>query len=306
MSAAFGKVAVLMGGWSAEREISLLSGKAVLAGLLEQGVDAVGVDVDRGRLLGLRAEGFDRAWVALHGAGGEDGVVQAVLEVLGLPYTGSGVLASALALDKARCKSLWAGQGIPTPAYSLLEADTDFAAVAADLGLPIFVKPAREGSSLGMTKVESPGQLKPAWRAAAVYDSQVLAERFVAGPEYTAAILGERVLPLLRIEAAGSFYDYQAKYEDDRTRYHCPCGLPAAEETRLAALCLRAFRIAGATGWGRVDFMLDDAAAPWFLELNTVPGMSSHSLVPMAARAAGLSFDELVVRILETTLGGGS
>lgn len=294
----FGKVAVLFGGWSAEREISLASGKAVLSALQARGVDAHGVDVDRDRLLNLKSEGFDTAWIALHGAGGEDGVAQAVLEVQGLAYTGSRVLASALAMDKARCKAVWVAKGIPTPAYRLLHANTDFDSVIKDLGLPLFVKPAGEGSSLGMSLVREAAQLQPAWELARKFDEDVLAERFIEGPEYTAAMLNGRVLPLLRIETTHGFYDYQAKYEVEDTAYHCPCGLSEDEEARLAKLCSTAFDAVGAQDWGRVDFMLDEDGQPWFLEVNTVPGMTSHSLVPKCAAAAGIDFEELVWRIL--------
>lgn len=297
----FGKVAVLMGGWSAEREVSLQSGKAVLAALQARGVDAHGVDVTRDRLLGLRAAGFNTAWIALHGHGGEDGVAQAVLEVQGIAYTGSGVAASALAMDKARCKAVWAASGIPTPPLRLLLASTNFISVANDLGLPLFVKPAAEGSSLGMSRVDDAQMLAPAWRKASEFSSQVLAERFIDGPEYTAAVLGGEVLPLLRIETDHDFYDYHAKYEANDTRYHCPCGLQADTEQRLAKLCKQAFDAVGACGWGRVDFMLDKAGDPWFLEINTVPGMTSHSLVPMCAAAVGIDFEELVWRILLTS-----
>lgn len=298
----FGRVAVLMGGWSAERPVSLMTGEAVLAGLLRRGVDAHGVDAGRKTLLELETAGFDRVWIALHGAGGEDGVAQAVLELLQIPYTGSGVLASALSLDKGRCKSVWAAQGIPTPAHRLLTPDMDFTAVAADIGLPLFVKPVHEGSSLGMTRVDAADDLETAYRAAAVYDDEILVERLIEGEEYTAAILDGQVLPLLRIEVTEGFYDYRAKYESGATRYHCPCGLPEDREAELAALSLRAFEAVDAAGWGRVDFMLDAEGQPWFLELNTVPGMTSRSLVPMAAAAAGIDFDELVWRILVTTL----
>lgn len=298
----FGRVAVLMGGWSAEREVSLVSGRAVLEGLQRRGVDAHGVDVDRETLLGLKDAGFDRAWIALHGAGGEDGVAQAVLELLQIPYTGSGVLASALAMDKGRCKSVWAAQGIPTPSHRYLSADADFPGVAADIGLPLFVKPVHEGSSLGMTRVDVAEDLETAYRAAAAYDTEVLAERLIEGEEYTATILDGQVLPLLRIEVTEGFYDYHAKYESEATRYHCPCGLPEDREAELAALSLRAFEAVDAGGWGRVDFMLDAEGQPWFLELNTVPGMTSHSLVPMTAAAAGIDFDELVWRILAATV----
>lgn len=295
----FGKVAVLMGGWSPERAVSLDSGAAVLSALQQRGVDAHGVDVDCARLLGLANAGYARAWVALHGAGGEDGVAQAVLEVLGVAYTGSGVAASALAMDKARCKALWAGQALPTPAHRVLTENSDWDAVAAELGLPIFVKPAIGGSSLGMSKVTRAADLEAAWRAAKPIGGEVLAEAFIGGGEYTAAILGRQVLPLLKIEAAGAFYDYHAKYQADTTRYLCPCGLDRYQEDRMAALCLAAFDAVGARGWGRVDFMLDGEGNPWLLEINTVPGMTSHSLVPMAARAAGMGFEDLVLRILE-------
>ncbi len=294
----FGQVAVLFGGWSAEREVSLTSGKAVLPALQKRGVDAHGVDINRDRLLGLKADGFDSAWIALHGAGGEDGVAQAVLEVQGIAYTGSGVLASALAMDKSRCKAVWASSGIPTPVHRLLHERMDFEAVANDLGLPIFVKPVGEGSSIGMTLVSKASELKAAWQTASKFGSQVMAERFVDGPEYTAAILNGKVLPLLRIQTNHGFYDYQAKYEAEDTLYECPCGLAPDEEARLAKLCLRAFKAVGARGWGRVDFLLDQAGQPWFLEINTVPGMTSHSLVPMCAAAAGIDFEELVWRIL--------
>lgn len=302
MTARFGKVAVLMGGWSAERAISLLSGEAVLAGLRAQGVDAHGVDVDRQRVLGLRAEGFDCVWNALHGPGGEDGTVAAALELQGLPYTGSGVLASALAMDKVRCKAVWAAAGIATPGYRLLGLRTDFDAVVRELGLPLFVKPASEGSSIGMTRVDAAEQLPGAWRTAAAYDARVVAEQFVDGEEYTAAVLGEDVLPLIRIQAAVDFYDYHAKYETDATQYHCPSGLAEAKEQQLSASSMAAFRSVDGTGWGRVDFMLDGHGQPWFLEVNMVPGMTTHSLVPKAAQVAGIGFEALVVRILETAL----
>ena len=300
----FGRVAVLMGGWAPEREVSLVSGAAVLAGLKSKGVDAHAVDLTRERLLGLKNEGFDRVFNVLHGAGGEDGVVQAVLEVIGLPYTGSGVFASALSMDKRATKLVWAAQGIPTPVHRIVTDTTDFKAVADELGLPIFVKPATAGSSIGLTKVTAANQLKTAYEEARKYDKVVLAERFVSGGEYTAAMLDGEALPLIRIEPDGEFYDYNAKYVSDNTHYHCPSGLPESQEAELKALSLRAFELTGASGWGRVDFMLDDDGHAWFLELNTVPGMTSHSLVPMAARAYGLSFDDLVWRVLETSFPG--
>ena len=297
----FGRVAVLMGCWSAERAVSLDSGAAVGAALKRRGVDTTLIDVDRQRVLGLAEEGFDRVWLALHGRGGEDGVVQGALELQGLPYTGSGVLASALSMDKARTKALWAAQGIPTPAHRLLDARTDSKAVVDALGLPLIVKPVHEGSTIGISKVERIEDLDAARAEAAQYDREVMAEQFVDGPEYTASILDGRALPLIHIEPSSGFYDYEAKYVANDTLYHCPCDLEQGREADLQRLALRAFEITGATGWGRVDFMLDDAGQPWFLELNAIPGMTSHSLVPMAARAAGMDFDELVWRILAAT-----
>lgn len=300
----FGKVAVLMGGWSAEREISLKSGNAVLAALQRRGVDAHGVDAGRDVLQVLAQGGFARAFIAWHGRGGEDGELQGALDLLQLPYTGSGVLASALGMDKWRSKMVWQAAGLPVPEFELLTAQSDFAAVEQRLGLPLFVKPANEGSSIGVSKVNATGGTRAAYTAAAQYDSLVLAERFVGGGEYTVAILGERALPAVRIVPATDFYDYEAKYFRDDTRYLCPCGLPAAQEQEMQQLALRAFAVLGCRGWGRVDFLLDTAGRPFVLEVNTVPGMTDHSLVPMAARAAGIEFDELVWRILEGTLGG--
>lgn len=296
----FGRVAVLMGGWSAEREVSLWSGQEVLAALRRQGIDAAGVDVSRERLLGLYREEFDRAFIALHGPGGEDGVVQGLLEVAGIAYTGSGVLASALAMDKLRTKLVWAALGIPTPPYRVMSDAREAAAIVADLGLPLFVKPATEGSTLGATQVVAAADLGAAFAAARRYGPAVLVERFIAGPEYTAAVLGDKVLPLIRIDVPEGLYDFDAKYRSETTRYLCPCDLPAAREAALRDLCLRAFRALGGRGWGRVDFMLDERGEPWLLELNTVPGMTSHSLVPIAARASGMSFEHLVRRILES------
>ncbi|MDX1252102.1 MAG: D-alanine--D-alanine ligase [Gammaproteobacteria bacterium] len=295
----FGKVAVLLGGRSAEREVSLMSGGAVLAGLRNRGVDAVAFDPAERELSELR--GYDRAFIILHGRYGEDGTIQGALELMGIPYTGSGVLASALAMDKWRTKLVWQAAGVPTPRYVLLEEGFDPAAVVAELGLPIFVKPATEGSSIGVAKVTRAEQLLDAWRAAAQYDSLVLAEQFVEGREVQFPVLGDRVLPSIRIETPCEFYDYQAKYFRDDTRYYCP-GLEPDEESRLRESVLRAFRVLGCRGWARVDLILDGQGNPYFLEMNTIPGMTSHSLVPMAAKAAGIEFDELVWRILETTL----
>jgi len=299
---AFGKVAVLMGGWSAEREVSLKSGKAVLDALLSRGVDAHGIDVDRHIIQTLQAGGYDRVFNILHGRGGEDGVIQGALETLGLPYTGSGVMASALSMDKLRTKQLWLGAGLPTPSFEILAEGFDPAAVVARLGLPIMVKPATEGSSIGMSKVVSEAQLQAAWETASQYDTTVLAEAWSTGGEYTAAIRGRQSLPLIRLEPAVDFYDFDAKYVSDQTQYHCPCGLDAAKEAELQQLALRAFDALGSRGWGRVDLMLDGEGRPWLLENNTLPGMTDHSLVPMAAKVAGMSFDDLVWRILEESL----
>ncbi|NOY61803.1 MAG: D-alanine--D-alanine ligase [Gammaproteobacteria bacterium] len=298
----FGKVAVLCGGCSAEREISLNSGRDVAAALCRSAVDAHVVDSAQPVIAQLQRAGFDRAFIMLHGRGGEDGVIQGALQTLGLPYTGSAVLGSALSMDKPRCKALWMGMGVPTPRWLSLHEASDSEAVVRDLGLPIIVKPAQEGSSLGMSKVTAANQLASAWRAARHYDEGVIAEQWIEGKEYTAAVLVGRVLPLIRIETARDFYDYDAKYVAEDTRFYCPSGLSDEQEQRLQAVALRAFETTGAKGWGRVDFICDAHGAPWFIEVNTVPGMTDHSLVPMAAKAAGIGFDELVMRILATTL----
>jgi len=295
----FGKVAVLMGGKSAEREISLMSGRNVLAGLRRKGVDAHAFDPAERPVFELKSDGYQRAFIALHGRFGEDGTVQGALELMEIPYTGSGVMASALCLDKLRAKLVWLACGVPTPRHEVLNARSDWAAVAGRLGLPLIVKPVHEGSSLGLTKVASVEKLAPAYELAAKYDTEVIAEEFIAGRELTAAFIGERALPLVRIEAPQGNYDYQHKYFSDATRYHCPCGLPAAQEQQLQALVMRAIEALGCSGWGRADLMLHDDGRPFLLEMNTSPGMTAHSLVPMAARAAGIEFDDLVVRILE-------
>jgi D-alanine-D-alanine ligase len=294
-----GRVAVLLGGDSAERAVSLKSGAAVLRALREAGVNAEPLDPSEEGIVRLVAHKFDRAFIVLHGRGGEDGSMQGALETLGVPYTGSRVLGSALAMDKLRSKRLWQGEGLPTPPFAVAEDETQLEQAAETVGFPMFVKPSREGSSLGMSRVDDYRDLRAAWQAAAALDEQVLLERFVDGPEYTAAILGDRVLPMIRLETPNTFYDYEAKYETNTTAYHCPCGLDADVEAELAALCLRAFRAVGASGWGRVDFMLDAQSRPWLLEVNTVPGMTDHSLVPMAAAAADIDFPELVLRIIE-------
>jgi D-alanine-D-alanine ligase len=289
-----------MGGRSAEREISLKSGTMVLNALKKSGVDAHAFDPRDSGLEALTAQRFDRAFIALHGRFGEDGTVQGALEYLGIPYTGSGVMASALAMDKWRTKLLWGAAGLPTPRYELISARTDPAGLAARLGLPLMVKPGREGSSIGMSKVTTVEKIAPACEVAARYDEVVIAERFVAGMELTAGILGEEPLPLIRLETPREFYDYEAKYFADDTRYICPCGLPAAAEQAIQKTALEAFRILGCSGWGRVDAMLDREGNLYLLEVNTIPGMTDHSLVPMAARAAGIAFEDLCVRILES------
>jgi len=300
----FGKVAVMLGGTSAERPVSLNSGAAVLAALTRQGIDAHAFDPATRNLGDLISGEFDRVFIALHGRLGEDGCMQGALEVLGMPYTGSGVMASALGMDKWRTKLLWRAAGLPTADWAMLAADSDFAAVEKQLGLPIFVKPAREGSSIGMSKVTAPGTLKAAYETAAEHDPLVLAEKFIDGPEFTVGILGDTALPLIRLEPAKdvAFYDFDAKYLRNDTQYHCPAGLPDADEQALRHLALEAFRLVGGRGWGRVDVMRDSHGNPYLLEVNTSPGMTDHSLVPMAARVAGLDFDALCLRILEQTL----
>ena len=296
----FGKVAVLLGGRSAEREISLMSGNAVLKALRAKGVDAHPFDPAERDLFDLRREGFARCFIALHGRGGEDGTIQGALEVLGMPYTGSGVLGSAVAMDKWRTKMIWLGNGLPTPRYRILAANDDWNAIAQELALPLIVKPANEGSTLGLTKVTSATQLPAAYQlAAAKYRDLALAEQFIDGPEYTAGIVADAPLPLIRIEAPQGNYDYQNKYFTDDTKYHCPSGLPSEKEVALQALALNAFRVVGCLGWGRVDLMLNRRGRPFLLEVNTVPGMTGHSLVPKAARAVGMSYEDLCLRILE-------
>ncbi len=300
--ARFGKVAVLYGGWSAERPVSLKSGAAVLKALQDSGVDAHGIDVDRNIIQTLQAGQFDRVFNILHGAGGEDGVVQGALEILGLPYTGCGVMASAISMDKLMTKRVWLGAGLPTPAYRELTATTDFAAVVAELGLPLMVKPATEGSSIGLSKVKVAEDLPQAYAKAAQCSKTVIAEQWITGGEYTAGIVAGQSLPLIRLEVPGEFYDYEAKYLRDDTRYHCPCGLAQDAENTMQQLAQQAFAAVGGRGWGRVDMMRDAAGNAWLIEVNTNPGMTDHSLVPMGARAIGWDFNTLVLRILETTL----
>ena len=299
MGQGFGKVAVLFGGSSAEREVSLMSGRAVLDSLRAEGVDAHPFDPAERELFELERDGFERAFVILHGRGGEDGTVQGALELMGIPYTGSGVMASALSMDKWRTKMVWQSVGLPTPRYAILDEHTQWDAVVADLGLPIFVKPVHEGSSMGATKVTRAGDLKAAWELAARYDQLVLAEEFVEGEELTGPFLGDQALPLVRIVAPDGNYDYQHKYFTDDTQYFCPAGLPDVLEQRMREAVLQSARVLGCRGWGRADLILRVDGSFTLLEMNTAPGMTSHSLVPMSARAAGLEFGALCLRILE-------
>lgn len=298
----FGQVAVLYGGTSAEREISLRSGGAIIQALREVGVATTPVDIGSDPLQQLQQLSVDRAFIALHGTGGEDGKIQALLEWLNLPYTGSGIAASALCMDKLRTKQLWRGVDLPTPDCHVLNEDTDWTTTIAELGGVAMVKPCHEGSSIGMAKVSNAVELEQAFRVAARYDRVVLAERYIQGAEYTVAILDQHALPPIKLETNHQFYDFSAKYQAADTSYICPCGLPEERESRLKELALAAFNAVGARGWGRVDIMADARGAFYLLELNTVPGMTDHSLVPMAATAAGYSFNELVLAILSQTL----
>lgn len=299
----FGKVAVLMGGSSGEREVSLKSGGAVLTALLAQGVEAQAFDPREQPLHDL--ESYDRVFINLHGRLGEDGCIQGALEMLQIPYTGSGVMASAIGMDKWRTKLLWRATNVVTPDFELVTADSDFAAIEAKLGLPLFVKPANEGSSIGISKVKTTGGLKAAYALAAKADPLVIAEQFVGGGEYTVGIIsdgkdGFRALPIIRIVPKNEFYDFEAKYLRDDTEYLCPCGLSVEKEAQIQREALLAFRAVGCKGWGRVDFLMDEAGNHYFLEVNTSPGMTDHSLVPMAAKAAGISFEALVIKILSS------
>jgi D-alanine-D-alanine ligase len=295
----FGKIAVLMGGLSAEREISLMSGGNVLKALREAGMDAHAFDPAEREIFELKRDGFSRVFIALHGRYGEDGTVQGALELMRIPYTGSGVMASALAMDKVRTKMVWTAAGIPTPHFEVINAKSDWAGVVARIGLPLIVKPVREGSTIGLTKVMRAADLLQAYATAAKHDPLVMAEEFISGQELTAGFLGETALPLIRIEAPQGNYDYQNKYFNDDTKYHCPCGLPDAEEQRIRELVMQSAHALGCAGWGRADLIRRADGSVQFLEMNTSPGMTGHSLVPMAAKQAGLSFKDLVLRILE-------
>ncbi|PTV60732.1 MULTISPECIES: D-alanine--D-alanine ligase [Pseudomonas] len=295
---AFGRVAVLYGGKSAEREVSLKSGAAVIDALSTAGVDVVGIDVGDDLLARLQSEKIDRAFIILHGRGGEDGSMQGLLECLGIPYTGSGILASALAMDKLRTKQVWQSLGIPTPRHAVLASESDCLQAGTELGFPLIVKPAHEGSSIGMAKVNSAQELVAAWQDAAKYDSQVLVEQWIHGPEFTIAVLRGQVLPPIALGTPHVFYDYDAKYIANDTQYRIPCGLDSVKEQELIDLTARACDAIGIEGWGRLDVMQDEQGQFWLLEVNTAPGMTDHSLVPMAARAAGLDFQQLVLAIL--------
>ncbi len=297
----FGRVAVLYGGRSAEREVSLDTGRAVLGALLARGVDAVGWDPAEHSLSDLSAAGFDRIWIALHGPGGEDGAIQGALQWLGLPYTGSGVMASALAMDKVRSKRVFDAAGIPTPDYAIIRNRSHAVLAAEDFGYPLILKPACQGSSVGMTKVFDPEDLNGAVDLALSFDDVAIVERCIVGDEFTVAVLQGEALPSIRIETPRVFYDYRAKYESDRTQYHCPGTGSADLEQQYASLALAAFAELGCSGWARVDFMTGGDGQPLVLEVNTVPGMTSHSLVPMAAKTSGIDFEELCWRILETS-----
>lgn len=300
----YGKVAVLMGGQSAERNISLETGRAVHAALRRKGVNAIAVDTKNDVIEQLQKNEIDRVFNALHGRGGEDGVIQGVLESLSLPYTGSGVLGSALAMDKIRSKRLWREMGLLTSDFLELESEADLRDAISQIGLPIMVKPVHEGSSCGASKVNSLEDVSAAWQLASKYQDNVMAEKWIEGVEYTVAILNQQVLPIIRLQTPHEFYDYQAKYEVDSTQYICPCGLSEAEEKRVQDIALRAFKSVGASGWGRVDLFIDADGQVQLLEVNTVPGMTDHSLVPMAAMHIGLEFDDLVLRILDSSVNG--
>ena len=298
----FGRVAVLFGGKSAEREVSLNSGNAVLAALQSAGVDAFGIDVGDDFISRITQEKIDRAFIILHGRGGEDGSMQGLLECLGIPYTGSGILASALAMDKLRTKQVWHSLGIPTPRHAVLATEADCICAAKELSFPLIVKPAHEGSSIGMAKVNNVDELISAWTEASKYDSQVLVEQWITGPEFTIATLRDQVLPPIALGTPHSFYDYDAKYVANDTQYRIPCGLDSAKEQELMDLTAKACEAIGIAGWGRLDVMQDTAGQFWLLEVNTAPGMTDHSLVPMAAKAAGLDFQQLVLSILAASI----
>ncbi len=301
MSPGRSRIAVLMGGNSAEREVSLMSGAAVLDGLVRQGFEAFAVDPSIFDVNSLCEKNINVAFIMLHGRGGEDGVIQGVLTHAKIPYTGSGVLACSLTMDKWRTKLVWQALGIPTPPCFVINDKTDFNKIASELGFPLVVKPNSEGSTIGLTKVNSMPELIEGFNKAREFDDIVLAEKWIEGIELTASVLNDKALPLVQIEAPGGNYDYQAKYFSNRTKYLCPSSLKPLQEEKIKGLCLEAFQSLGCSGWGRVDLMLDRSGKPWLLEVNTVPGMTNHSLVPMSAKAMGITFDQLLLKILENT-----
>ncbi len=301
-AAAFGRVAVLMGGRSAEREISLQSGQAVLTALVEQGIDAHRIDVNKQVSQDLLDGGFERAFVMLHGRGGEDGEIQGLLQALGLPYTGSDITGAVLSINKRISKQIWQQMGLPTAQFEVLNQTRESQRVLDELGLPLMVKPVNEGSSIGMTKVTSQDQLEAAIEQASQFDSEVIAEQWIDGEEYTVAIVQHETLPVIRLNTPHDFYDYDAKYQADTTEYHCPSGLDQQEEAKVQVLALQAFDALHMSGWGRIDLMRDKTGQYYLLEANSIPGMTDHSLVPMAARQAGISFEQLVWHILESSM----
>ena len=297
----FGRVAVLMGGWAAERQVSLRSGAAVFAALIRKGVDAIAIDVTDSPITALAGQPIDRVFNIIHGRGGEDGVLQSVLEVMNIPYTGCRVLASALSMDKMRTKLCWLGYGLPTPKWHLLKSANDLDVCIERLGFPVIVKPAQEGSSIGMNKANNRDELAKALEVAAEFNCEVYAESWVVGKEYTVAILDGKALPVIRLETPNAFYDYEAKYNANTTKYHCPSGLSDDQEQALQQLAVQASDVVGVKGWCRIDVFIDESGQPQLIEINTVPGMTDHSLVPMAAKQAGIGFDDLVWKILETS-----
>lgn len=298
----FGRVAVLMGGSSAEREVSINSGHAVYEALKRLEIDAFAIDINGNIVEQLAAEKIDRVFNIIHGRGGEDGQLQGLLEIMKLPYTGSGVMASALTMDKLRTKLCWQGQGLLTPKWMIVEVEKEIESCAEYLGFPVIVKPSQEGSSMGMSKAQNIKELKEAVKLALSFKCDVYAEQWVKGAEYTVAVLAGDALPIIRVETSNEFYDYEAKYQSNSTKYHCPCGLSEKREKEIQTLALEACKTVGVSGWGRVDLFIDEQDAVQLIEVNTVPGMTDHSLVPMAAKAKGMGFDELVWRILETSL----
>jgi len=302
-AADFGRVAVLMGGRSAEREVSLRSGQAVLDALVKQGINAHGIDVSAHVSQALIEGAYDRAFIVLHGRGGEDGEIQGVLNALNIPFTGSDITPSVLSMNKMISKQVWIQQGLPTAGFAQVDMNSDCEAIVKALGLPLIIKPVNEGSSIGMSKVNSQSELEAAIKTAIEFDSEVIAEQWIEGEEYTTAILNGSALPVIQLKTPHEFYDFEAKYQSTTTQYICPCGMSESDETQCQTLALQAFKALRMSGWGRIDFMRDKSGEFYLLEANSVPGMTDHSLVPMAAKQAGLSFEQLVWQILESSMG---